>query len=308
MTTPADEPVTDTDEQTHAQVRLPVAIDTEIADAELVDAGDADTEDGVAEAVSETESTDEGFAERDDEFAQRGDAEETTFDDGEFAEDSGEFETEVAGNHPATIDDDERVEQPTGSSSAWIPAARDAAPTYESAQPETDSLDPDFVPTRRGRGGFDPEADAIARAARYTFRQRTVLALVLAAVLCGGLGIAVAAQFWFASGLAVVAFVGYLAYLRKQVRMEEDIRRRRAARLTRGQQHPEYQQPRRVESEAARQAGMDRDTARRLRRRSTLLEVDDEDPMFENLDAFDPAAARALRTRTGTDLRRAAGA
>ncbi|WP_373282229.1 divisome protein SepX/GlpR, partial [Nocardia cerradoensis] len=37
----------------------------------------------------------------------------------------------------------------------------------------------DFVPSRRGRGGFDPEADAIARAARYRFRQRTALGLIL---------------------------------------------------------------------------------------------------------------------------------
>ena len=30
----------------------------------------------------------------------------------------------------------------------------------------------EYVPARRGRGGFDPEADAIAREARYAFRQR----------------------------------------------------------------------------------------------------------------------------------------
>ncbi len=35
----------------------------------------------------------------------------------------------------------------------------------------------EFVPVRRGRGGFDPEADAIAREARYAFRQRTLLGL-----------------------------------------------------------------------------------------------------------------------------------
>ncbi|MGW5142886.1 gephyrin-like molybdotransferase receptor GlpR, partial [Nocardia beijingensis] len=53
---------------------------------------------------------------------------------------------------------------------------------------------------------------------------------------------------------------------------------------------------------------MDRDTARAIRRRSTLVDPDDEDPMFAHLDPFDPATARALRTRAGRDMRRAAGA
>ena len=45
------------------------------------------------------------------------------------------------------------------------------------------------MPTRRGRGGFDPQADAIARAARYSFRQRAVLGLVLGeSVLLVGIG------------------------------------------------------------------------------------------------------------------------
>ncbi|WP_040838160.1 divisome protein SepX/GlpR [Nocardia brevicatena] len=168
-------------------------------------------------------------------------------------------------------------------------------------------LDDDFVPTRRGRGGFDPEADAAARAARYTFRQRAVLALVLGALLCGGLAIAVATPFWWGCGGAVTVLVAYLAYLRRQVRMEEEIRRRRSARLARDRRSAEA--PPVGRGTPASHRGMDRDTARALLRRSELLEPDDEDPVFEHLETYDATTARTVRHRAaGGDIRRAAGA
>ncbi|MBF6370695.1 hypothetical protein IU469_34125, partial [Nocardia puris] len=115
----------------------------------------------------------------------------------------------------------------------------------------------------------------------------------------------------WACGLSVVVLATYLAYLRKQVRMEEEIRRRRAARLARRRGEPVPEQADDHEDDedehAIARGGMDRATARALRRRSSLLDVDDEDPLFEHLEAFDPAAARALRHRTGTDMRRAVG-
>ncbi|MGW1743379.1 divisome protein SepX/GlpR [Nocardia sp. NPDC001965] len=177
-------------------------------------------------------------------------------------------------------------------------------------EPEYEYDDEEFVPTRRGRGGYDPEADAVARAARYTFRQRAVVALVLGAVLCGGLAVAVAPIFWWGCGGAVLSLGTYLGYLRKQVRIEQEIRRRRSARLTGRPESAEYGLAG-AEAGSARSArpGMDRDTARALRRRSQLLEPDDEDPAFEHLDAYDASVARTVRNRaTGGDIRRAAGA
>ncbi|WP_067853019.1 divisome protein SepX/GlpR [Nocardia shimofusensis] len=176
---------------------------------------------------------------------------------------------------------------------------------------ESGDAEPEFVPTRRGRGGYDPEADAIARAARYTFRQRAVLALMLTALMTGALGLIISPMFWWGSGLSILVLGAYLAYLRKQVRMEEEIRRRRAARL--GRRHRESEDDEFDEHELSAEervriatGGMDRATARALRRRSSLLDVDDEDPLFEHLEAFDPATARALRRRTGADSRRQA--
>ncbi|WP_328388361.1 divisome protein SepX/GlpR [Nocardia sp. NBC_00416] len=203
----------------------------------------------------------------------------------------------------------------------------DAAPSFEDTVParippvrtstlraplsEPEDYDEDFVPTRRGRGGYDPEADAIARAARYTFRQRAVVALILGAILCGGLAVAVAPVFWWGCGGAVLSLGTYLGYLRKQVRIEQEIRRRRSSRLAGQAQESFDHEPADDETAPLRTArpGMDRDTARALRRRSRLLEPDDEDPAFEHLDAYDATVARTVRNRaTGGDIRRAAGA
>ena len=84
---------------------------------------------------------------------------------------------------------------------------------------------------RAGRGGFDAEAAALTARARYAFRQRVVLVMLVAAVGTGVVaGVAVPAL-WWAHGAVDVLLVGYLVYLRRQVRMEEAIRVRRAARM-----------------------------------------------------------------------------
>lgn len=84
---------------------------------------------------------------------------------------------------------------------------------------------------RPGRGGFDPEAAELAARARYTFRQRMVLGLVLLAVVSAlvawGLSVPEA---WWVHGGADVVLVAYLVNLRRQVRLENAIRARRAAR------------------------------------------------------------------------------
>lgn len=183
------------------------------------------------------------------------------------------------------------------------PAQRTRVPALREWDDELDPDDPDFVPSRRGRGGYDPEADAIARAARYTFRQRAVLGLVLSALIFAGGALAISAAMWTLCALAAIVLVGYLAYLRRQVRLEEDIRRRRMARLSRSDEEqgdaesaPEPESPR-----------PDREAARTQLRRAVLVEPDDEDPVFENLELFDAATARAARERAAGRVRRAVG-
>lgn len=125
---------------------------------------------------------------------------------------------------------------------------------------------------RPGRGGFDPEAAAIAARARYAFRQRVVLGLLVVTVLSVVIALAAVPALWWPAGLAGAALVGYLVYLRRQVRMEEAIRRRRASRMA-GTRRPQ----------AADDPGLD-EWARRGREVSRPAEYDVDD----DLDRDDP--------------------
>jgi hypothetical protein len=84
---------------------------------------------------------------------------------------------------------------------------------------------------RPGRGGFDPEAAALAARARYAFRQRVVLAMLIIALGTGVIAAVALPGMWWAHAAVDVALVSYLCYLRRQVRLEEAIRQRRAARM-----------------------------------------------------------------------------
>lgn len=216
--------------------------------------------------------------------------------------DAADATAELADDEPADTAPEADAAEPDPPVTARIPPAPPARLDDVDPEPAPRHDDEDFVPSRRGRGGYDPEADAIARAARYSFRQRAVLGLIIATTLFAAVGLLINAMFWWACGLTVTVLVGYLAYLRRQVQVEEEIRRRRAARLTRGKRREATATP----EAATTRRTMDRDTARALRRRSTLLDTDDEDPVFEYLETYDPATARALRTRV-EDLDRAVG-
>ncbi|MDN5914157.1 MAG: hypothetical protein L0I76_03435 [Pseudonocardia sp.] len=84
---------------------------------------------------------------------------------------------------------------------------------------------------RPGRGGYDPEAAAVAAHAKYAFRQRVVLGLLVLLLAAAAAALLVTGVFWWAAGVLGAGLAGYLTYLRRQVRIEESIRDRRAARL-----------------------------------------------------------------------------
>jgi hypothetical protein len=157
-----------------------------------------------------------------------------------------------------TVVDAARVVTATRTAEVRVPSARtelrfdDAEPTEDSA----DGVDDDAVDVaddagedwaedrsddrlwerpparyRAGRGGFDAEAAALTARARYAFRQRVVLAMLVLAVATGVAAGVALPVLWWAHGAVDVLLVGYLVYLRRQVRMEEAIRARRAARM-----------------------------------------------------------------------------
>lgn len=96
---------------------------------------------------------------------------------------------------------------------------------------------------RPGRGGFNPEAAALAARARYAFRQRVVLTLLVLVVVSALAAVLLASWVWWPHALLDLALVGYLAYLRRQVRLEEQIRERRAARMAGTRRVPAAEDP-----------------------------------------------------------------
>ncbi len=146
------------------------------------------------------------------------------------------------------------------------------------------------VAARRGR--YDPAKAAAISARKYKFRKRMLAFMTLVM-----LGSAAAAYFmaptvapwgWYVCGGTAGVTLLYLGYLRRQTRIEERLRRRRAKRYARA----------RLGVENTEDSDMDLVPSRLRRPGAVVLEIDDEDPMFEHLD-YAPAA-RELRPAAGS--------
>ena len=165
---------------------------------------------------------------------------------------------------------------------------------------------------RPGRGGYDPEAAAASARAKYAFRQRAVLLLLVLSVLSALFAGLVMPIVWWGHGGVDLLLVGYLGYLRRQVRIEAEVRERRQARM-RGRVadedefvETEYDQPvyeqvdydesepvvsTPAEPELSEYEDAPRSTPARAPYRpqpalngTTVVDIDDEDPAFEDLD------------------------
>ncbi|TNC23700.1 divisome protein SepX/GlpR [Amycolatopsis alkalitolerans] len=164
---------------------------------------------------------------------------------------------------------------------------------HRQARAVEEFAEPDDRPRYRpGRGGFDPEAAEIAARAKYGFRQRVVLGLILLAVVSAVGGGFLSGMFWWGHGAIDIALVSYLAYLRRQVRIENEIRQRRLARLDRAarrrpmprrEPREEYEAPDELQRELV---GIERrpSPVSRMRGSAVVVDVDDEDPAFHELD------------------------
>lgn len=139
------------------------------------------------------------------------------------------------------------------------------------------------------RRRYESKTAAAVGARKYKFRKRmlTVMAALVVASAVAAFTVAPAA--WWACGSIGAVTVLYLAYLRRQTRIEQRLRRRRAQRIARARLGVENTDDREFDVVPSR-----------LRRPgSVVLEIDDEDPIFEHLD-YAPFAR-------GFDLPHAAG-
>jgi hypothetical protein len=193
----------------------------------------------------------------------------------------------------------EQVEEPALELDDQEPAASIAEPELETAAAENDS-DPvedgteDEYEYVDDTSGLEAEADpptteipVVTRARRFEsktaaavsarkFRFRKRMLMTMAVLL---LGSGVAAYLWSSSVWYLCAVIGavtllYLAYLRRQTRIEERLRRRRLQRMARSRLG--------VENTVDQELNV---VPARLRRPgAAVLELDDEDPIFEHLE------------------------
>jgi hypothetical protein len=185
-------------------------------------------------------------------------------------------------------------------------AADHDEPELEDHVEEADDLDfaelDDDGPQRRyrpGRGGFDPQAAALAAKAKYAFRQRVVVTMILSAIITAVVAGVSVTPVWWVHGAIDVSLVSYLGYLRRQVRIEEEIRQRRLARMStvrRSHAHPRPEMaatasdaPDSVEDglEARREHGILTRPAPVSHHGAVIVDLDDEDPVFDELDEPD---------------------
>jgi hypothetical protein len=139
------------------------------------------------------------------------------------------------------------------------------------------------------RKRYESKTAAAVSARKYMFRKRMLMAMGALLVASAAAAFLVSPTFWWACGSVGAVTVLYLGYLRRQTRIEEQVRRRRAQRMARS----------RLGVESTQDPEFDVVPSRLRRPGAVVLEIDDEDPIFEHLD-YAPFAA-------DYDLPRAAG-
>ncbi|MGU3500577.1 divisome protein SepX/GlpR [Mycobacterium sp. C31M] len=141
---------------------------------------------------------------------------------------------------------------------------------------DIDGEEPELADSRASarRNRYESKTAQAVSARKYTFRKRMLLAMSVVLVLAVVLSLVLSPTMWWAAGAAGAITVLYLAYLRRQTRIEEQLRRRRAQRMMRS----------RLGVENTEDGDFDVVPSRLRRPGAAVLEIDDEDPIFEHLE------------------------
>ena len=126
--------------------------------------------------------------------------------------------------------------------------------------------------SRRHRHDSDTAAAVSAR--KYAFRKRVLMVMALTLVGSASAAFLLTSSAWWFCGSTSVVTVLYLGYLRRQTRIEERVQRRRMQRMARS----------RLGVENTYDHEFDVVPSRLRRPGAVVLEIDDEDPIFEHLD------------------------
>jgi hypothetical protein len=184
--------------------------------------------------------------------------------DDDEAEDEAEFDTEedMTDEFAAVSSDDTDYEY------EYV----DDSSEFE-ATPEPDLQVADTKSQAR-RHGYESKTAAKVAARKFAFRKRMLMAMAVLLLVSAVAAYVVSTTFWWATGSIGAITILYLGYLRRQTRIEEQVRRRRAQRMMRSH----------LGVENTNDPEFDVVPARLRRPGSVVLEIDDEDPIFEHLD------------------------
>jgi hypothetical protein len=244
------------DESTERSVVRVAAVESEIdSEPDYLDVDVIDEDSGalpVGASANEAVAEDEPEGETDELPLDFGD--EPEVDDLEADEPEAEYEPEYESD--GTEDEYEWVDDSSGLE----------------APSETDLDIAESISAARRRRS---EARAVTIDARkYKFRKRMLTVLTVATILAGIAAVTLNPVAWWACGSMGALTLLYLAYLRRQTRIEARLRRRRAQRIARS----------RLGVENTDDHEFDVVPSRLRRPGSVVLEIDDEDPIFEHLD------------------------
>ena len=278
----ADEKTTPVRRATTEKVEAPVVeaaddvadADLDDPDSEVLDADDADADADDADAENGDEDlTDEAEYDEDAEY------EDAEYEDAEYEdedEDDSDYEEAAYEDEDDDLDEDEYDGY---SRSAHVDSddAQDEEPEPAHARESSRSR------RSSGRSSAYSVEDA-DRDARYRERQRVTLGLFVLTLLAVVAGVVFGLAGWVATGVTAMMLVGYLFYLRRATRTEQKIRAQRAARAARTRRQEAERRRREAETPEFASAP----PPPRLRRPggAVVLEIDDEDPVFEHLPPY----------------------
>jgi hypothetical protein len=190
-----------------------------------------------------------------------------------------EFETEDADDEGEAVEDEDDDQYEYVDDTSGIPVAEEPPATVTHAF------------GRRHR--YDENTAAAVSARKYAFRRKVLMVMALTLIGSAATAFLLTPTAWWFCGSAAAVTVLYLGYLRRQTRIEERVQRRRMQRMARS----------RLGVENAYDREFDVVPARLRRPGAVVLDIDDEDPIFEHLDY----APYAREYGWHSDLPRAAG-
>ena len=134
------------------------------------------------------------------------------------------------------------------------------------------------APSASRRRRLQATSAAAVSARKYRFRKRVLVTMAALMAVSAALSFTVTPAMWWACGASAAATLLYLGYLRRQTRIEEQVRRRRQQRVARVHAGEEFVAERVMDRE------FDVVPSRLQRPGVVVLDIDDEDPAFEHLD------------------------